>query len=315
MKIASLLASGTEIVCGLGLADSLVAISHECDFPPQILDRPRVTRTRVDPHAASAEIDAQVRATASVGEPLYEVDFERLASLSPELIITQAQCDVCAVRYEDVANAVAQSPSLERTQVVALNPRRLGDILTDIRRVGRVAQCETGAAAYVAQLEQRIERVRKMTQDLPFDARPRVACLEWCEPPMLAANWMPELVELAGGRAPDSSVAGQHSNATTWDEVESFDPQVVLIMPCGIDLQRAISEARSLPELPQWPRLSAVQSGKVYAVDGNAYFNRSGPRIIDSLEILAYLLHPDRFAAPCAQKEPAWSAVPVNNEG
>lgn len=302
-RIASLLASATELLYGLGLGERVVAISHECDYPPGATDKPRVTKTRVAASATSREIDEQVRAMAGGGEPLYELDTDRLAELAPDLIVTQAQCDVCAVRYQDVLDAVAAHDGLRGTQVVALNPLRLADILDDILRVGQAAGVADAARHYVASLQERIDRVRDTGKAIAPQSQPRVAALEWIEPPMLAANWMPELITLAGGRVPRDD-AGQHSTYATWDDVVNYRPEVVVVMPCGFDLRRTVDEAAVLFDLPGWSDLPAVRDGRVFAVDANAYFNRSGPRIVDSLEILAHLIHPEVFGPPASVPEP-----------
>lgn len=296
-RIASLLASGTEILYALGLGSRVVAVSHECDFPPEVCHKPRVTATRVAHHEASRAIDDQVREMSSAGQALYELDVPRLIELAPELIVTQAQCDVCAVRYADVLEAVAREPALAGTRVVALNPLTLEAIFDDIVRVGQAAGARAAAAEYVGRLQARVESVRKTSAALPLERRPRVVSIEWIEPVMVAANWMPELIELAGGRH-ELTVAGAHTGYTSWDDVRAYDPEVILIAPCGFDLPRTVVESAPLADLAGWRELAAVRTGRVYAADGNAYFNRSGPRMIESLLIVAHLLHPDRFPPP-----------------
>ncbi len=304
-RIASLISSATEILYLLGLGDQVVGVSHECDFPPEILDQPRLTRSLVESSASSRAIDDQVRELAIQQSALYEIDAELLAQLAPDLVITQAQCDVCAVRYEDVVAAVEASPALAHTEVLSLNPTRLSDVLNDIRRIGKAAEVESRAAAVIAELEARVARVRAATSSLQPEQRPRVALLEWIDPPMLAANWTPELVAWAGGRD-GLSVDGAHSTYANWQDIAGFDPEVIVILPCGFDLRRAITEAQVLPGVPEWQALAAVRNGRVFAADGNAYFNRSGPRLVDSLEILAHLFHPDRFPPPLAEPHRAW---------
>ncbi|HWC89324.1 MAG TPA: cobalamin-binding protein [Pirellulales bacterium] len=286
-RIVSLLASATEILCALGLADRLVAISHECDYPLEVLDRPRVTSTAIRSELDSAAIDEQVGRMKAAGQPLYQVDEARLAALEPDLIVTQAQCDVCAVNYADVLRLAQQR--LPGTRVLALNPARLGDLLTDIERVGEATGRQAEARRFIASLQQRIDAVRAQTAAILPDARPLVACIEWIEPLYLAANWMPELIELAGGRQPFSQ-AGDRSVVSCWESLVEADPDAIIVMPCGFDLARTLAECRLLTERPGWRQLRAVQQGRVYAVDGNVYFNRSGPRLVDSLELLAQLL-------------------------
>ncbi len=295
-RIASLLASSTEILFALGLGDQVVAISHECDYPPEASDRPRVTTTLVDASRASSEIDAQVRAAAETHQPLYALDLPLLAELRPDLIVTQAQCDVCAVRYDDVIAAVRSEPALRDTRVIALNPRSLADILDDIRRVGRAVGREVAADEFVARLQRRVDAVRTVSADLPPVRRPRVLCIEWTDPLMVSGNWLPELIELAGGHGYIRTY-GAHSACTEWADLAAWQPEVIVIMPCGFDLARASAEALTLVHLPGWADLPAIRTGRVYAADGNALFNRSGPRIVDSLEVLAHLVRPDRFPA------------------
>jgi len=294
-RIASLLASGTEILYALGLGEQVVAVSHECDYPPAAADKPRVTVSHIAANVTSGQIDQQVRERLAEGAALYGIDAEMLAALAPDLIVTQAQCDVCAVKYADVLNLVHCEPRLQATQVVALNPNTIADIFADIHRVGDATGRVAEARAYVAQLQMRIQAVRAKTDPLPPEQRPRVACLEWLDPLMLAANWMPQLIEWAGGQQPLIDAAGKHSTCTDWQTIIDYDPQVIVVMPCGFDLPRAIQDADVLRSLPGVASMSAVRNGRVVAVDDNAYFNRSGPRIVDSLEILASVLHPELF--------------------
>jgi len=297
MKIASLLSSGTEMLCALGLESSLVAISHECDFPPSVADRPRITRSRITAIASSQEIDEQVRGLMASGAALYEIDAERLAACQPDLIVTQSQCDVCAVRYADVLAVVASQPSLAQTRVLALNPQSLGDVVGDLERLGHATGAVAPARRLQTEWQARIAAVEQATADLDAAARPRVAVVEWLEPLMLSGNWVPEIVALAGGRH-ELTPAGRHSPYVEWKELVDYDPQAIVVVPCGFDLARTLSCWKVLKALPGWQALSAVRAGRVHAVDGNAYFNRPGVRLVDSLEILAHLLHPDRVAEP-----------------
>ncbi len=311
-RIVSLISSATEILFLLGLGERVVGVSHECDFPAEIAELPRLTRSLVNATAASQAIDRQVREFAADQQALYSIDVDALARLAPDLIITQAQCDVCAVRYDDVVTAVRDTPSLAGANIIALNPLRLADVLADIRRIGDAAGVGERATEVVIELEARVANVRERTAAIPAQARPRVALLEWIEPPMLAGNWTPELVSWAGGIDGLPS-DGRHSSYARWEDIVSFDPEVIVIMPCGFDVDRAIVEAQVLPHWPGWNALSAVRSGRVFAADGNAYFNRSGPRLVDSLEILAHLFHPDRFPASGATTGSAWRRVRIVN--
>ena len=305
MKIASLLSSATEMLCALGLESSLVAISHECDFPPSVLTRPRITRSRIAAAASSGQIDEQVRSLMASGAPLYEIDTELLAACRPELIVTQAQCDVCAVRYADVLAAVARCPALARTQVLALNPQSLADVVGDLDRLGQATGSVATARRLQTAWQARIAAVEQAMADLSPSARPRVAVVEWLEPLMLSGNWVPEIVALAGGRH-DLTTAGRHSPYVAWEELLAYDPQAIVVVPCGFDLARTLTDWKVLAALPGWQELSAVRAGRVHAVDGNAYFNRPGVRLIDSLEILAHLLHPDRVGEPAGLR---WHAA------
>ena len=297
MRIVSLLSSSTEILFALGLGEQVLAISHECDYPPAALHLPRATRSLVDSSRASLEIDEQVRALAAAGAALYEIDRELICRLAPHLIVTQAQCDVCAVRYQDVLDLARAEPSLARTRVLALNPASLGDILQDIRAVADAAGVAIRGERYVAGLQDRIDRVaaRKL------QPRPRVVCLEWLGPLMTAGNWTPELIELAGGES-CLAEAGRHSGYIEWTQVAACNPDVLLIAPCGFGLARSQAESRRLWQLPGFADLAAVKSGRAWVLDGNAYLNRSGPRIVDTLEILAGLLRGHPPAEPAAAR-------------
>ncbi len=297
MRIASLLSSSTEMLYALGLGDRVVAVSHECDSPAEVRSKPRVTRTTIAADAPSGQIDEQVRQLTQQGLPLYEIDVPLLAELRPDLIVTQAQCDVCAVRYADVLEAVRSTPALQLARVVALNPQSLEDVLADMLRLGEATGAVATAEACVQQFRQRVAAVERRTLPVTQEQRPRVACIEWIEPLMIAGNWMPQLIELAGGRQ-SLAEGGRHSGYVSWHDLRRFDPQVIVVGPCGFDLRRTLVEAPQLFHLEGWSTLSAVREGRVYAVDGNAYFNRSGPRLVDSLEILAHLIHPRLFAAP-----------------
>ncbi len=294
LRIASLLSSATEMLYGLGLGEQVVAVSHECDYPPECAGKPRATRSHIDSSATSAAIDEQVKARLAAGLPLYGIDAELLCGLQPDVIVTQAQCDVCAIRYADVVDLVAQQPALKATSIVSLNPGTLGEVLADIERVAAAVGHVDAGRRWVAELTARVDAVRAKTAGLAPHERVRVACIEWIEPVMCAGNWMPELIDIAGGVQPFART-GEHSGYTAWADVVAFDPQAIVVMPCGFDLPRTLLEARRLPAFPGWHELRAVRDGRVYAVDGNAYFNRSGPRLVESLELLAHLLHPQHF--------------------
>lgn len=301
MRIVSLISSATEMLFGLGLEESIVGVSHECDYPAAATRLPRATFTNIVADVPGGMIDQQVKELVAAGKPLYEIDIDLLIDLQPDLIVTQAQCDVCAVRYDDVVAAVSNEPRLKQAQLIALNPQSLADVLEDIRRLSAATDRTAAAAEYVAGLESRIEAVRSRTAAIPESQRPLTACIEWIEPMMIAGNWTPDLIALAGGRQA-WAVAGRHSTYTAWDDVRAADPEVIVVMPCGFDLSRTLCEAASLSELPGWRELTAVRAGRTFAVDGNALFNRSGPRLVDSLELLAGLLQPELFGRPDASE-------------
>ena len=292
MRIASLISSATEILYAMGLGDCVVAISHECDYPAQVADKPRVTRSLIDDRVESSEIDHQVQTRIRTKQALYEIDEQKLSQSGPDLIVTQAQCDVCAVRYDDVMATVRRSAQLANTRVLALNPQSLPEVLDDIADIGAAACGAAQADMLLSQLRARIESVRQLTDPVPREHRPRVALIEWIDPLMLSGNWLPEMVQWAGGRH-ELTTAGRHSPYVDWENLMAYDPQVVIIMPCGFDLARTVRESPALTARPGWSRMSAAKNKRVFAADGSAYFNRSGPRLVDSLEILAHLLHPD----------------------
>lgn len=295
MRIVSLLSSATEILFGVGAGPHVVAISHECDYPPEAISLARATRSVVDSSRPSREIDAQVKHLFESGQALYEIDRELIRQLKPDLIVTQAQCDVCAVRYQDVVDFVATEPGMARTKVLALNPQHICDILDDVRRVGQAVGRAEAADRYKSELSDRLERIR--IAGASAGKRPRVAVIEWTEPLMAAGNWTPELVETAGGQML-LATAGQHSGYITWPELVEARPDVMIVAPCGFNLERSTAEAGRLVSLPGYRELPAVAQGRAFVVDGNAYLNRSGPRIIDSLEILAHLVRPEVFDPP-----------------
>lgn len=309
-RIVSLISSATEILYGLGLGPQIVAVSHECDFPADARSKPRATFSHIDSSAPSGAIDAQVRDLTAAGKSLYEIDEALLLRLQPDLIVTQAQCDVCAVRFQDVIDFVRRDPTLRGTPVFSLNPQHLDDVMKDVLRLGEITGRDDAAEEYVAIMRERISAVRARTGTLAVERRRRTACIEWIDPPMIAGNWTPELIELAGG-VQTFTQAGHHSVYTPWDDVVRFDPEVIVVMPCGFDLERTVAEAARLRDFPHWKNLSAVRTGRVYAADGNALFNRSGPRLVESLELLAELIHPELhgIATDCPGEAPWWRRI------
>jgi iron complex transport system substrate-binding protein len=290
MKIVSLLPSATEIICALGLADSLVAVTHECDYPPCVRGLPVVTRDRVSSRASMGEIDRAVREETENGRSLYALDHEALEALRPDLIVTQALCGVCAVSEDEVRAAACMLPEVPR--VLNLEPMMLREVLGSMRAVAGAAGID--GEKFVQSLEARVERVVTCVSGR---ARPRVALLEWLDPPFSAGHWNPELVRLAGG-VDVLGQDGQPSRTLAWKEVTASKPEVIVIACCGFGVGRTLEETSLLKNVPGWMDLPAVRSHRVYVVDGSAYFSRPGPRLVDSLELLAHLLHPDAVPRP-----------------
>ena len=291
-RIVSLIASATEIVCALGLTDQLVGRSHECDYPPAVKRLPQLTAPKFDVEGGCDEIDRRVKSFAEEALSVYRVDAARLERLQPTHIITQTQCEVCAVSLKDVEAAVCEMVS-SRPRIVSLEPNALADVWSDIRRVAEALDISERGDALVSGLRQRMERIGSRARGIA--GRPTVACVEWIEPLMAAGNWMPELVEMAGG-VNLFGAAGRHSPWMTWEELVAKDPDVLFVSPCGFDVARTRDEMHWLTEKAEWNQLRAVRSGRVYLADGNQYFHRPGPRLAESLEILAEMLHPDEFA-------------------
>jgi iron complex transport system substrate-binding protein len=291
LRIISLIPSATEIVASLGLSDRLVGRSHECDYPPELKHLPICTEPKFDPEGTSSEIHDRVTDLLQSALSVYRVKTELLEELQPTHIITQAQCEVCAVSLADVELAV-NSLIYSQPQVISLQPNTLTDVWTDIQRVANVLK--VSSEEIVETLKSRIIACENKIATSPNSHRPTVACIEWIEPLMAAGNWIPELVQLAGGR-PLFGKIGQHSPWLKWEELLTADPDAIVLMPCGFDLARTNQEAMQLSAHPEWDRLKATQSSKIYITDGNAYFNRPGPRLVDSLEILAEIVHPGLF--------------------
>ena len=294
MRIVSLLPSATEIVYLLGLGDHLTGVSHECDYPKAALGKRKIiTPAFKSSGLSSREIDSSVRAFLGRGEGIYRIDLEALKAADPDLIVTQELCDVCAAPYQDVLEAVTHLS--RKPEILSLNPQRLGDVLQDVERVGEATGRLREAAQAVASLTERIDRVEKRAANAK--TRPPVACLEWLEPIMASGHWVPEMVALAGGSEPLGK-AGEPSERVAWERVLSCAPEILILMPCGFSVDRTLDEIHLLTNRPGWEGLPAVRRGKVFAVNGHAYFSRSGPRLVDGTEILAHLVHPELFADP-----------------
>jgi iron complex transport system substrate-binding protein len=288
MRIVSLLPSATEIICALGLGDQLVGVTHECDFPQSVQQLPKVTRTIIPSEASSGEIDRLVRERLRTQRALYTLDLPVLEKLRPDLIVTQALCGVCAVAEEEVRAAACQLPG--SPQVVNLEPQTLSEVLASIRQVARAAGIDRGGDDVIAELTARIEAVVARTAGVRH--RLRVALLAWLDPPFCCGHWSPELVRLAGG-IEGLGHEGQPSRTLRWDEVLAWQPEAVFIACCGFSISRTLCDLPLLGLVPGWKDLPAVRFGRVYITDGSHYFSRPGPRLVDSLEILAHSLHPD----------------------
>jgi iron complex transport system substrate-binding protein len=292
LRIVSLIASASEIVASLGLSRCQVGRSHECDFPPEILTLPICTSPAFPTDGSSAEIDRRVKERIANALSVYEVSREVLDALQPTHVITQTQCKVCAVSLEDVERALMGWVS-SRPKLVPLEPNALADIWTDIGRVADSCGVPERGAEVVGRLQREMHRISELACE--STSRPRVACIEWQEPLMAAGNWVPELIEMAGAINLFGQ-AGAHSPWMQWQELADSDPDVILVTPCGYDLARTCSEMYWLTDRPEWNKLRAVRTDRVYVADGNQYFNRPGPSVVESLQILAEILHPEAFA-------------------
>ncbi|MDX6617134.1 MAG: iron complex transport system substrate-binding protein [Solirubrobacterales bacterium] len=286
MRIASLVPSSTEMLFALGLGDDVVAVTHECDFPPAAAALPHLTRSVIPEGLSAAEIDEAVRSVRGEGRHLYELDEERLAALEPELIVTQAVCEVCAVSYDDVRAVAERLPG--NPEVISLDPENLADVLADVTRLGEVAEA-VGAGDLRSDLEDRLDAVRAAV----FGAqRPRVLALEWLDPAFVGGHWVPEMIEIAGG-VDVIGEAGAKSRTAEWEELVAANPEIVIAMPCGWDAPKARREVLDNAEA-----IAGLGADRVVAVDAAASFSRPGPRLVEGTELLAHLLHPDRVPAP-----------------
>ncbi len=296
MRIVSLVPSATEMLFALGAGDQVVAVTHECDYPVEALDLPKVTRDVIGPGLAADEIDAAVRALTEQGKAIYELDERELTALQPDLIVTQALCAVCAVSYDDV-RAVAERMD-PQPEVISLDPKTLGEVLGDVRTLAQAIDAKDAGVALIEDAAARIDRVRLAVRAV--DPVP-VAALEWLDPVFAAGHWTPQLIEYAGG-FDVLGLPGEHSEQVTWEQVADAHPEVIVAMPCGYDAERAQEEAYTYAD-----ELAEVGAQRIVAVDAAAYFSRPGPRLVDGLELLAHILHPDRANAIPIASEP----VPV----
>ena len=304
MRIISLLASATEMIAALGCLDQMVGRSHECDYPPEVLKLPVVSTVQIDTNTSSAQIDAQIKQLArDKREPedlalkalsIYAIDVDMLQALRPDVIFTQTQCEVCAVSEREVVQAIQQLTGLHPI-VVSLSPYRLLDIWEDILKVGMALGKRERAQELIIEYQQRLTDLSIKTS--AFDVKPKVAIFEWLDPLMGAGNWTPELVTCAGGELIFGEI-GQHTPWVTWEQLQAADPDVIILSPCGYTLDRAMQDVPLLRKHPAWPNLQAVQNGRVYAIDGNQYLNRSGPRLVESAELLARVIWGDHLSIP-----------------
>lgn len=301
LRVVSLIASATEIVSELGRRDWLVGRSHECDWPAEVLALPRLTEAKFKVEGASADIDARVQQIVREGLSVYRVDGEALHALAPDVIVTQDHCDVCAVSLADVEAATCTWTG-RPVRIVSLKPDSLADVYADIRRVASALDAPASGEALVRSMQQRFAAVSEQVRDRD---RPSVAFVEWVEPMMAGGNWMPELIEIAGGRNLFGK-AGVRSDWMQYDDLRAADPDVIVVAPCGYDLPRCLQELELLRARPGWHDLKAVRSGRVCFADGNAYFNRPGPRLADSAEMLLEMLHPGLAHAVPAHAGITW---------
>jgi len=282
VRIVSLVPSATEMLFALGLGDEVTAVTHECDHPAEALERPKVTRDLIGPGLGPAEIDRAVRELTEQGKAIYALDEQRLRELQPDLIVTQALCAVCAVSYDDVVEVAARIESEPR--VISLDPHTLGEVLGDVRTLAEATDAKDAGVDLVQDAASRIDKVR-----LAVRAQPpvRVAALEWLDPVFVAGHWTPQLIEYAGG-VDVLGLPGEHSEVRSWEEVAAARPEVVVVMPCGYDAERALEEAYDFQD-----ELAAIGARRIVAVDAAAYFSRPGPRLVDGVELMAHILHPD----------------------
>ncbi len=292
MRIVSLVPHATELLFALGLGEEVVAVTHECDHPPPAAKLPQITRDVLPGGLSAGEIDAAVHERTLQGEAIYELDRQALERSAPELIVTQELCPVCAVSYEEVAQIAKQLPS--RPRVIALDPKTIGETLGDVRTLAEATDRRDRGVELVGEIAGRIDRVKLTVRAQP---RVRVAALEWLDPVYVAGHWTPQMIEIAGG-VDVLGLPGERSEVVSWEQLAAAEPEVLVVMPCGYDAERAAQEARTFAG-----RLSAVGARRIVAVNASAYFSRPGPRLIDGLELLAQILHPERFADPPAPSQ------------
>jgi iron complex transport system substrate-binding protein len=285
MRIVSLVPNGTEILFALGAGDLVVGVSHECDYPAEARTRPILTGSALDAGMSAAEVDAAVSAQVGSGLSLYTLDEARIAELAPDVIVTQQLCPVCAVSTEQVDGAIRPLPRCP--DLVSLDPRTIGEVFADIRRVGAVTGYTSEAEELVEDLTYDIELIREIVEELP---RPRVLALEWLDPPFAAGHWVPEMIEIAGGTDVIAK-PGDHSVRLAWDQIAAADPDVIVVMPCGFDQAGAREQILAIADRPEWRALRAVREEQVFPVDANGCFSRPGPRLVEGIQQLLAIFH------------------------
>jgi len=290
-RIISLLPAATEIVCALGLEKQLVGRSHECDFPASVRQLPVCSEANIPDNLSSADIDKKVKELLYDALSIYTVNRETIRELAPDIVITQAQCEVCAVSLEDVEEALKDYLD-KQAQIISLQPESLEDIFSNIKEVAEALDVAATGERLIEDLQERVDIVRHKLKYI--DTKPTVACIEWLEPLMVSGNWVPELVTIAGGIS-ILAEPGKHSPFVQWLDIQQADPDIILVMPCGFSIERTMKEMHLLLQLPGFADLKAVKNNRLYIVDGNQYFNRPGPRIVDSIEILAEIINPKQF--------------------
>jgi len=302
-RIVSLLPSCTEIICKLGYREHLVGISHECDYPNSISGLPVLTKARLSSEGTSIEINQSVTDLLQRGLSVYDVDASLLKSLSPDIIVTQAQCEACAVSLDQVQDIVSNW-TLNQTEIISLEPNTLNEVWLGFDIIAKTMDAPESSSILKSEINERFKLLKDKLKGT--EQKPTVLCIEWIEPIMVAANWVPELVGLAGGKNV-MSVSGTDSNFCSWDEIKQTNPDIIIMMPCGFGIKRTLDDIHYLQNRKGWQELKAVKENKVFVVDGNQYFNRPGPRLVDSAEIMAEVIHPEYFERK--YPEDAWITI------
>lgn len=300
MRIVSLLPSTTEIICALGMEEALVGRSHECDFPSSVQKLPACTEPKFQPDGTSYEIDQRVKALLQEGLSVYRVDAGQLQALEPDIIITQDHCKVCAASFSEVKKAVSEQLG-DNVEILSVSPEDIHEVLDSIQTIGAAIDAEQQAEELATSMREKLKSIEEQTRNLHI---PDVLCLEWLDPLMSAGNWMPQLIQVAGG-FPLAGEAGEHSPVLEWEHVSELDPEIIVITPCGYSIDKTLSEIDNLTSHDEWTGLRAVKNRQVFIADGNQYFNRPGPRLVDSTIILGEIIHPSLFRTS-ERSHPGW---------